>query len=291
MPEGDTVHRLARRLAPLAGRRLTHAELRVPALATLVLRGRTIERVTAWGKSLYMDLVAVDDMDLVLHTHLRMDGTWLVNPSATAPDPGHETRVWLRVEGFPDPSAEVDLQGRTLGVVDVWPREQHARRTAHLGPDPLAADWLEPGRWERAGRDEAADRFRERGAQPLVEVLLHQWVVAGIGNVYANEMCFLLGSHPMAPASAQDPAGVVDLAHTLMLANLPRTRRTFTGVDRVGQRTFVHGRRGRPCRRCGTNIRQGTTSPARSVADPAAGRERVTWWCPRCQPTGTLSPW
>ena len=210
MPEGDTVHRLARRLAPLAGRRLTHAELRVPALATLVLRGRTIERVTAWGKSLYMDLVAVDDMDLVLHTHLRMDGTWLVNPSATAPDPGHETRVWLRVEGYPDPSAEVDLQGRTLGVVDVWPREQHARRTAHLGPDPLAADWLEPGRWERAGRDEAADRFRERGAQPLVEVLLHQWVVAGIGNVYANEMCFLLGSHPMAPASAQDPAGVVD---------------------------------------------------------------------------------
>lgn len=284
MPEGDTVHQLARRLASLEGRRLTHAELRVPAMATLDLRGRTVSRVSPWGKNLYLELVAHDDVDLVLHTHLRMEGTWLINAAATAPVPSHETRVWLRVEGRPEAAAEVDLQGRLLGTVDVWPLQQLAQRTAHLGPDPLAADWLEPGRWDRPGRQEAADRLHQQAHRPLAEVLLDQSVVAGIGNVYANEMCFLLGSHPMNPAGIQDPDRVVDLAHHLMVANLPRPRRVFTGIDRNGERTFVHGRHRRPCRRCGTAIREGTTTQARSVADPGVGHERVTWWCPRCQP-------
>ena len=253
--------------------------------ATLELRGRTVASVTAWGKNLYMELAADDDTDLVLHTHLRMDGTWLVLPAASAPTPNHETRVWLRVEGWPEAAAEVDLQGRLLGIVDAWPRSQHASRTAHLGPDPLAADWQEPGRWELPGRDEALRRFGHRAARPLAEVLLDQSVMAGIGNEYANELCFLLGSHPMRPASVQDPAHVVDLAAKVMRSNLARSQRTFTGVDRDGERTFVYGRHRRPCRRCGRAILEGTTTRARSVADPALGRERITWWCPACQPS------
>lgn len=283
MPEGDSVHRLAARLSSLAGRKVTRWDMRVPRLATTDLVGWAIDTVEALGKNLYWHLSSEDNA-AVFFTHLRMDGTWLVRPAATAPAPSHRTRVLIRVEGVPDPVREVELQGVDLGMVDLWPASEHARRIEHLGPDPLGPSWEQDPRWQGTGPEEAVRRVCADADRPLAEAFLDQRNIAGVGNEYVNELCFLLGHHPLAPASVVDIPHAVERVAALMQENLPRSQRTFTGVDRDGERTFVFGRRGQPCRRCGTRIEQGTTTRATSVADPRVGQERITWWCPVCQP-------
>lgn len=285
MPEGDTVHRLAQRMASLTGRLITASDFRVPQLATASLTGRRIERVWAWGKNLYWDCARDGADTLVLYTHLRMDGIWNIHPRGTRwRTPGHTARVVVRVEGFPDPAQEVELVGHDLGRVELWPASNYPEHTAHLGPDPLDDDWDEPGRWEVPGRDVAAANLVGQGSRSLGESLLDQSVLAGVGNVYCNELCFLLGRHPSSSAASVDASRAIDLAAQTMRANETVHLRVFTGVNRPGQNTFVHGRAGQPCRRCGTPIRSGFLGGATTVADPRAGRERVTWWCPTCQP-------
>ena len=285
MPEGDTVHRLAERMASLTGRLITASDFRVPQLATASLTGRRIERVWAWGKNLYWDCARDGVEPLVLYTHLRMDGIWNIHPHGSRwRSPGHTARVVVRVEGFPDPANEVELVGHELGKVELWPASTYPEHTAHLGPDPLDEDWDEPGRWAIPGRDEAVANLARQGRRSLGESLLDQSVLAGVGNVYCNELCFLLGRHPAAPADSVVPSRAMDLAAQSMRANRHVNLRVFTGVNRAGQNTFVYGRAGLPCRRCATKIRSGFLGGATSVADPRAGRERVTWWCPSCQP-------
>ncbi|MEO7587908.1 MAG: Fpg/Nei family DNA glycosylase, partial [Arachnia sp.] len=155
----------------------------------------------------------------------------------------------------------------------------------HLGPDPLDDDWDVPGRWDTPGRDEAETRLVAQGARSLGESMLDQRTLAGVGNVYCNELCFLLGAHPTSPASGVSASRAVDLAAQTMRANRHAPLRVFTGVNRPGHNTFVYGRAGQPCRRCGTPIRSGFLGGATSVADPRAGQERVMWWCPTCQPS------
>lgn len=284
MPEGDSVHRLARRMAPLEGRIITHSDFRVPALATAQLAGRRIERVWAWGKNLFWDCAGPRDV-LVLHTHLRMEGTWRIHAAGTPwSKPAHTARIVMRVEGSPDPAAEVELVGHELGRVELFGAADYPRRTAHLGPDPLADDWDRAGRWPGPGRDEAVARLTAAAGRTLGEAVLDQSVLAGVGNEYRNELCFLLGAHPAGPAGDRSPEAVVDLAARLMRDNHQGPLRVFTGINRPGETTFVFGRNHRPCRRCGTPIRQAALGGASTVADPQVGQERIIWWCPTCQP-------
>jgi endonuclease VIII len=98
--------------------------------------------------------------------------------------------------------------------------------------------------------------------------------MAGPGNVYANEVCFLRGLHPATPVgSVADPAALVDLMKRVMDANRTLGRQVTTGDTRHGRDRWVYGRRGEPCRRCGTPIRR-----------VAGGEDRVRYWCPACQP-------
>jgi endonuclease-8 len=114
--------------------------------------------------------------------------------------------------------------------------------------------------------------YKER---PVGEALLDQRNLAGIGNVYKSEVLFLRRISPWTPVGeVADLTAVTELARSLLDSNKDRTRRTTTRSTRPGEETWVYGRRGRACRRCGTAIR-------------AQGQQdRVTYWCPRCQPSG-----
>ena len=260
MPEGDTIWRLAQRQAPLVGRTIEHCELRVPRYATVDLSGSIIHRVWSHGKHLFWQCD-----DLVLRTHLRMDGSWSTHPAGSRwTKPAHTARVVVRVTGG------IELVGHDLGMVDVWPLAEHEARIAHLGPDILGDDWL------ASGRDEAVGRILATPDATIGEALLDQSNLAGIGNEYRAEVCFLRGIHPTALVRDVDVEATVDLAAKLMRANAARPVRTFTGDGRPGDATFVFGRKGRPCRRCGATIE--------SAELGRAGEERIIWWCPNCQP-------
>ncbi|HMR48296.1 MAG TPA: DNA-formamidopyrimidine glycosylase family protein [Arachnia sp.] len=277
MPEGDSVWRLSERLQPLASRRVERSSLRVPQLATASLDGATITRVWPHGKHLFW-LLDDDAGSRVLHTHLRMEGHWRIHTVGTRwSSPAHTARIVVQVSGG------IELVGHELGLVELWPAEEFARRMGYLGPDLLADDWSAPGRWAPSGRDEAIRRILAVPGRSIGEALLDQRNLAGIGNEYRAEVCFLRGLHPGLPVGAVDVPAIVDLAATLMRGNLSSPVRTFTGDHRKGETTFVFGRKGRPCRRCGTAIRADTLGGAASVADPRAGQERLIWWCPVCQ--------
>ena len=265
MPEGDTIWRLSERLQPLVGRVITHSDFRIAPLATASLTGERIDCIWPYGKHLYWQCG-----ERILHTHLLMDGEWRIHAMGRRwSKPAHTARLVVHVDG-------VELVGHDLGVVELWPAQQYGQRTAHLGPDLLAPEWAD------TGRDEAIARIVSHPGRTIGEALLDQRNLAGIGNEYRAEVCFLKGLHPAAPVSACDVPAVVDLAAKLMRDNRHRVKRTFTGDER--ENTFVFGRRHRPCRRCGTTIESSTLGGATSVADPEAGRERIIWWCPACQP-------
>ncbi|MFW6092108.1 MAG: DNA-formamidopyrimidine glycosylase family protein [Actinomycetota bacterium] len=256
MPEGDTVWQTARRLhRALAGAALTHADLRVPRHATADLRGRTVVEVVARGKHLLIRI----EPDLTVHSHLGMDGSWRVRPaSGRVPGPGaHRVRAvlgnarWLAV-------------GSELASLDLVRTVDEGSLVGHLGPDLLGTDW---------DADEAVRRLAASPDRPVVEALLDQRNLAGLGNVYAAELLFLRGVRPSTPVSeAGDVDRLVRLAREVLRANRDRTGHVTTGDRRPGRRHWVYGRAGEPCRRCGTQIDRGE----------AAGR--VTYWCPRCQP-------
>ncbi|WP_255309333.1 zinc finger domain-containing protein, partial [Mycobacterium malmoense] len=108
--------------------------------------------------------------------------------------------------------------------------------------------------------------------RPLAETLLDQRVLAGIGNVYANELCFVSGHLPSAPVSAVgDPHRLVSRARDMLWLNRFRWNRCTTGDTRTGRQLWVYGRAGQRCRRCGTRI------------DYDGSGDRVTYWCPSCQ--------
>lgn len=274
MPEGDSIWRLAARLGPLEGREILYSQFRTPALATATLTGRTIDRVWAHGKHLLWDCSG-----LVLHTHLRMEGTWRIHPVGQRWSlPGHTARVVVQVTG------DIELVGHDLGMVDLWPAADLDRRLGWLGPDLLADDWTKPGRWLPTGRDAAIARVTGQPTRTIGEALMDQRNLAGIGNEYRAEVCFLSGIHPRTPVGDVDVPAMVDLSAKLMRGNLDSPIRTFTGDHRRGHTTFVFGRRHRPCLRCGATILGDTLGGGTSIADPDAGQERLIWWCPTCQP-------
>jgi endonuclease-8 len=267
MPEGDTVWQAARRLhEALGGRRLVRADLRVPRLATADLRGRAVSEVVARGKHLMTRV----EGGLTLHSHLRMDGAWRIY----GPDerwrggPAHQIRAVLG-------TGERTAVGYRLPVLDLLHTAEEQRVVGHLGPDLLGPDW-DPA--------EAARRLLADPARPLGAALLDQRCLAGIGNIFMAEVCFLVRATPWLPVGELPdrggPGDPVGAAKQLLEANRERLARTTTTTGRAGrpsERLYVYGRAGRPCLVCRT--------PVRMVPDSHGepGRDRPSYWCPRCQ--------
>jgi endonuclease-8 len=260
VPEGDTVFRTARLLNDaLAGKVLDRCDIRVPAFATVDLTGERVESVVSVGKHLLHRIG-----ETTIHSHLKMEGSWEVYAEgARWRHPAWQARAIL---GVP----EIVTVGFQLGELEVVPREREAELVGFLGPDILGPDWS--AQVELAVRNLTADPTR-----PIGLALLDQRVIAGLGNVYRNEVCFLRGVLPTRPVGEVSEAmGLVSLAHRVILANRDRLERTTTGDLRRGQRTWVHGREHEPCRRCGTIIRQGSLGDTELT-------ERQTFYCTTCQ--------
>ncbi len=268
MPEGDTVFQTATRLrGALAGRVLAHTDFRVPRHATADWSGRTVLAVLSRGKHL---LTRVDG-DVTLHTHLGMDGAWRIRPASGhgGVRRGFSGRDQVRVVLANDAYTALGLR---LPVVDLLRTADEDRVVGHLGPDLLGPDW---------DADEAARRMAAQPARPIGEALLDQRNLAGVGNVYRAELCFLTGISPFTRVDASgDLRAIADLAHRALWANRERIGHVTTGDPRPGRQNWVYGRAGRPCRRCGTPIRR----------TEAGEPKRVVFWCPTCQPTSDDGP-
>ncbi|EOM75421.1 Fpg/Nei family DNA glycosylase [Rhodococcus rhodnii] len=246
MPEGDTVWRTAALLrGALEGRELIESDVRVPRYATVDLTGVRIDDVVSRGKHLL-----IRGGGRTVHTHLKMEGAWHVYPSGGRwARPAHEARIVLA-------TTDHEAVGFALGITEILPTDREAEVVGHLGPDLLGPDWDA----ERAAANLAAD-----GDRPIGEALVDQRNLAGIGNVYRNELCFLRGVDPVTPVSKVDSAAMVRLAHRMMHADKNNP---------IRRRPWVYGRSGRRCRRCGAAL----------VTRTMAGQRIVH--CPSCQPPG-----
>lgn len=259
VPEGDTVWLTAHRLhAALADRTLLRADLRVPRLATVDLVGRRLLEVVPRGKHLMFRL----DGALTLHCHLRMDGAWhLYGPGERwRGGPDHQVRAVLE-------AGTRTAVGYRLPVLELLPTAEESGTVGHLGPDLLGPDW-NPA---RALASLASDPARQLG-----EALLDQRNLAGIGNVYVAELCFLRGVTPWTPVGeVTAPEKLVALAKRLLEANKARPGHVTTGDTRRGRTHWVYGREHQPCLRCGSSVR--------AARHGLPDESRVAYWCPRCQ--------
>jgi endonuclease-8 len=263
VPEGDAVWNTAKRLhAALAGQVLTRSDFRVPRYATVSLTGQLVTEAVAHGKHLLIRT----DRGLTVHTHLKMDGYWRIQPADGGRPFGrsHQLRLVLG-------NAQWLAAGYLLGITEVLPTAREDQVTGHLGPDLLGPDW---------DAELALANLRREPAVAIGEALLDQRNLAGIGNLYANELCFLAGSHPRLPVSeVPDLHRLVRRAKSALEANKERAQQTMTGDLRAGQQHYVYRRDNKQCRRCGSVIRVETQGPE--------GRERSAYWCPQCQPEPT----
>lgn len=263
MPEGDSVYRLRGRLdAATRGARVGDGELRSGNAAGRSLAGLAIDSYDTHGKHL---LTRFDDGS-TLHTHLRMQGSWTITRAGRSlPTAARgKARVRLRLlDGR-------EVWGLDLPVVELVPTARESDVVGYLGPDPLREDW---------DAAEAVARLSVRPERTVVAALLDQTRIAGLGNLWVNEVAFLRGIHPLAPIGGTDVAALVATAARCLRvsATVPGMYQVTTGDRRTGASHWVVGRAGRPCLRCGTRVR---------VRDEVQNdpERRRTWWCPRCQP-------
>ncbi|HEV3473331.1 MAG TPA: DNA-formamidopyrimidine glycosylase family protein [Actinomycetota bacterium] len=258
MPEGDTVHLAADRLdAALGGEVLTRTDFRVPRFATRDLAGQQVNEVVARGKHLLLRT----DTDTTLHTHFKMEGAWhIYRHNDRWRGPTHQIRAVLE-------TASVVAVGFRLGICELLPTSEEERVVGHLGPDPLGPDW---------DQDIAVAALSRDPTRSVGDALGDQTVIAGPGNIYRCEALFLAGLDPdTAVGDVERPNDLVALIAKLMVANRSTGMQITTGDARPGRTHWVYGRFREPCRRCGTPI-------ARNPGTP--GVERVTYWCPTCQP-------
>jgi len=267
VPEGDTIHRSAARLRTvLEGRTVTRFEAprvvgRTPSA------GSTVTSVEAKGKHL---LIAFSD-GLTLHTHMRMTGSWHIYRTGERwrKAPWMARAVVAVAPRSEDRSGPGDSGYEAVcfnaPVVEIHDQRDRSPKPGldSLGPDLCLPDVDLDGAVERMATLAGPE-------DEIANVLLDQRVAAGIGNIYKSETLHACGVDPFMPVSELD----VDTRRRL-LATASRLLRANLGT---GPRTTVdgglgvYGRRGRPCRRCGTPIRS-----ARQ------GQNRTTYWCPSCQ--------
>jgi endonuclease VIII len=243
MPEGDALHRAARRLQPLVGE---HVQVETPNPRAQVgriaqrLHGRRLLSVEAVGKNL---LLAFEG-GYVLHSHLRMTGRWTLVPRGSP----RRGRPWLVLRG--SRYEAVQWNGPVL--------ELHARSLRRLGPDIL----------ERPPRiDEMVGRFRREDQRRAIgDALLDQRLVSGIGNKWKAEALWAVEVSPWRPLGEMSDAGLralLEAAARLMSGSL-EGRRHANRIYRLA---------GRPCPRCGERI------ASRGQGDA----NRTAYWCPGCQ--------
>ncbi|MCA0293969.1 MAG: Fpg/Nei family DNA glycosylase [Actinobacteria bacterium] len=297
MPEGDTVFRTCARLhEALAGRELLAAQLRWPSLSTARLDGMVVTGVVPRGKHILLRL----DTGWTLHSHLKMEGQWRIertvdeehHPHPTVPEeprarnepgasrraatpraadlerryPSHDVRAIL----VTDPWTALGLR---LGQLDLVRTSEESTLVGHLGPDILDP-YFDP-------TDAVANLAASRTS--IGAALLDQRNLAGIGTLWASETLFAERTSPWATDPRPELLGrLVARARRLMSAAATSDSpvQTSTGSRREGENTYVHGRSGRPCRRCGTTVRVAPIGPPT--------RERVMFYCPTCQ--GGLAP-
>lgn len=279
MPEGDTIFRAARALnTALAGRVLTGFETAYAQLASVhdnaTLVGRTIERVESRGKWMLMFLSG----DLVLVTHMLMNGTWhLYRPGERWRRPRSQMRIAIS-------TPEWHAIAFNVPVAQFHTANSLARHAAipRLGPDLLAPEFAS---------DEAALRLRNNATVEIANALLDQRVLAGIGNVFKSEICFGCAVNPfrlVCSLTRKDIDCLLDTAQRYLRANVIEghgnsietyaSGRRTTGSADPGAKLWVYGRSGRPCRRCGTAILMRKQGPG----------ARSTYWCPECQPIAPM---
>jgi endonuclease-8 len=273
MPEGDTIFRSARALhKALAGATVIGFETAYASLASVhdstPVTGRTIEKVESRGKWLLMYFSG----DLILVTHMLMSGNWHIYRRG---ERWQRSRAHMRIV--------VQTEQYEAVAFDVPVAQFHTERSLarhpaipRLGPDLTRSSF---------GRDNARLRLRGEAQEEIGNVLLNQQVIAGIGNVFKSEICFVCGINPfrtVASLSDAEVDGLLEASHRLMQANVrensPGGIVTYTGPRRTTRandpaaRLWVYRRK--ECRRCGAMIlmrKQGVGA-------------RSTYWCPQCQP-------
>ena len=243
MPEGDTVHRAARRLRVLVGQALDVETPHPRAAAERIaerLDGRRLIGVEALGKN----LVLTFEGGYALRSHLRMSGRWQIVPRGRA----RVGKPWLILRGA---ECEAVLWGGPV-------LELHRRALQRLGPDILAS----PPDLERMLRN----LRREPRGRALGDALLDQRLVAGIGNVWKAESLWRARISPWRALGELD-----DEELRALLATASTLMRESAATGR--EQRLVYRRAGRQCPRCGTPIR------SRGQGDA----NRTAYWCPACQ--------
>ncbi len=280
MPEGDTIYRSARALdKALTGKVVTSFETALAQLASeddnAPIAGRTIEKIEARGKWLLIYFSG----DLILTTHMLMSGSWHIYRAGERwRGPRRAMRAVIR-------TADFEAVAFNVPVAKFFTERTLARNSAipNLGPDLLGSDAAED-----AVRARILENIKARGEEEIANVLLNQRVMAGLGNVYKVEVCFLCSVHPFRKVSTLTVAELDCLLHQsrkLLGENVQQgsddkiltytgARRT-TGRSDTGARLWAYGRQGEPCRRCGTAILMRKQGPD----------ARSTYWCPTCQPS------
>lgn len=253
MPEGDTIHRIARRIdVALVGRELGRAEAPNPRSPlhrrAAELDGTTITKSEAFGKHLLLWF----DNDLALHSHLGMNGRWRITADGSAPF----GKPWLVLAS--GRSVAHTSGGKILRLVPAA-RARNDPALAQLGPDPL-----------RPGFDDEAAAARVLGwepSEPIGAALNDQSLIAGIGNVIRIEALWLAQVSPWRRIGNLEPAeaeAVVRHARWVM----------ETAIARGERPKQIYGKRARrPCPRCGARIR----------THGQGDDNRVTYWCEGCQ--------
>ncbi|MGC9223637.1 MAG: Fpg/Nei family DNA glycosylase [Terracidiphilus sp.] len=275
MPEGDTVFRAARNLdRALAGKPVTAFRSTFPWLMHFnddtPIAGQTVERVEARGKWMLMHFSGGG----ILASHLLMNGRWHLYRSGERWQlAGVHMRIVIE-------NAEYQAVGFRVPVARMHTAQSLARdlHIAPAGIDLLSAEF-----------DDAAalERLLARSGETIADALLDQSVVAGVGNVFKSEICFVNGLHPFRTVGSlarDEAAAMIASARRLLKANVLEDsrdtivtyrgqRRRTTHASDPSESLWVYGRAGEPCRRCGSAVRRRLQG-----ADA-----RVTFWCPRCQ--------
>ena len=256
MPEGDTIHSAARRVGDaLVGKPIVSIETPQPRHSMdrwpERLDGRPVRAVDARGKHLFIRF----EGDLTLHSHLRMTGQWGVYRRGQRWRRSPR-RAWLVIRT--DRHEVVEFDGPVLELM-TESRTRFERRLAALGPDVLAPELDERGFLVRLRQDDQTRGFGD--------ALLDQRNIAGIGNMWKAESCFLAGLDPWRSV------GEVSDDEALAVVRGVRPLMQESAAGRFREPRWVYDRAGLPCRRCDTPIR------ARGQGDD----NRTTFWCPACQ--------